>query len=131
MSAQAMQIVRTKDSGTLQYDTYYNDDQSECIVIERYRDSEAAMEHAANLADLSAESSRRSPWFTASSWVSRVKSSERSWPAASFLNSSRPASRRSPPPCEGGFRCRRPPRFRSASGVHPCFRRSSGGRGRF
>jgi hypothetical protein len=30
------------------------DDQSECIVIERYRDSEAAIEHAANLADVSA-----------------------------------------------------------------------------
>jgi quinol monooxygenase YgiN len=54
LSAQAMEIVRTKDSGTLRYDTYLNDDQSECVVIERYRDSEAAIEHAANLADLSA-----------------------------------------------------------------------------
>jgi quinol monooxygenase YgiN len=54
LSAQAMEIVRTKDSGTMQYDTYFNDDQSECIVIERYRDSEAAIEHAANLADVSA-----------------------------------------------------------------------------
>ncbi len=55
LSAQAMEIVRTKDSGTLQYDTYFNDDQSECVIIERYRDSEAAMEHAANLADLSTD----------------------------------------------------------------------------
>ena len=55
LSAQAMEIVQTKDSGTLQYDTYFNDDQTECVIIERYRDSEAAMEHAANLADLSAE----------------------------------------------------------------------------
>jgi quinol monooxygenase YgiN len=54
LSAQAMEIVRTKDPGTLQYDTYFNDDESECVVIERYRDSEAAIEHAANLADLSA-----------------------------------------------------------------------------
>ena len=54
LSAQAMEIVRVKDSGTLQYDTYFSDDQSECVVIERYRDSEAAIEHAANLADLSA-----------------------------------------------------------------------------
>jgi quinol monooxygenase YgiN len=54
LSAQAMEIVRTKDTGTLQYDTYFNDEQSECVVIERYRDSEAAIEHAANLADLSA-----------------------------------------------------------------------------
>jgi quinol monooxygenase YgiN len=49
-----MEIVRTKDSGTLQYDTYLNEDQSECVVVERYRDSEAAMEHAANLGDISA-----------------------------------------------------------------------------
>src|SRR5262245_41517540 len=53
LSAQAMEIVRTKDSGTLQYDTYFNDDRSECVVIERYRDSEAAMEHGANFAALS------------------------------------------------------------------------------
>jgi quinol monooxygenase YgiN len=53
LSAQAMEIVRTKDSGTLQYDTYFNDDQSECVVVERYRDSQAAIEHAANLRDLS------------------------------------------------------------------------------
>jgi quinol monooxygenase YgiN len=52
LSDQAMDIVRTKDSGTLQYDIYLNDDQSECMVIERYRDSEAAIEHVANLGDL-------------------------------------------------------------------------------
>lgn len=53
LSAQAMEIVRTKEPGTLQYDTYMNDDRTECVIIERYRDSEAAIEHAANLADLS------------------------------------------------------------------------------
>jgi quinol monooxygenase YgiN len=52
LSAQAMEIVRTKDTGTLQFDVYFNDDESECMVIERYRDSEAAIEHAANLGDL-------------------------------------------------------------------------------
>ena len=31
LSARAMEIVRTMDSGTLQYDTYFNDDQTECI----------------------------------------------------------------------------------------------------
>jgi quinol monooxygenase YgiN len=51
LSAKAMEIVKTKDTGTLRYDVYFNDDQSECIVLERYRDSEAAMEHAANLGD--------------------------------------------------------------------------------
>jgi quinol monooxygenase YgiN len=48
LSAQCMEIVRTKDTGTRQYDIYFNDDQSECIVLERYRDSE----HAAHLGDL-------------------------------------------------------------------------------
>ena len=52
LAARCMEIVRTKDTGTLQYDTYFNDDQSECVVIERYRDSKAAIEHAANLSDL-------------------------------------------------------------------------------
>ena len=52
LAAQAMEIVRTKDSGTLQYDTYFNDDQSECVVIERYRDSDAALDHFANVGDL-------------------------------------------------------------------------------
>ena len=53
LSAQAMEIVRTEDTGTLQYGVYFNDDQSECIVLERYRDSEALIEHAVHLGDLS------------------------------------------------------------------------------
>jgi quinol monooxygenase YgiN len=52
LAAQCMEIVRTKDTGTLQYESYFNDDQSECIVLERYRDSEALIEHAAHLGDL-------------------------------------------------------------------------------
>ena len=52
LSARAMDIARTKDTGTLQYEIYFNDDQSECIVLERYRDSEALIEHGAHLGDL-------------------------------------------------------------------------------
>ena len=52
LSAQCMEIARTKDTGTLQYDIYFNDDQSEAIVLERYRDSEALIEHTAHLGDL-------------------------------------------------------------------------------
>jgi quinol monooxygenase YgiN len=52
LSAQCMEIVRTKDTGTLRYDIYFNDDQSECIVHERYRDSEALIEHTAHLGDI-------------------------------------------------------------------------------
>src|SRR6476646_9631244 len=52
LSDQAREIVRAKEPGTLAYDLYLNGDQSECMFIERYRDSEAAMEHAANLGHL-------------------------------------------------------------------------------
>ena len=52
LSAQCMEIVRTKDTGTLQYDIYFNDDESECVALERYRDSEALIEHTAHLGDL-------------------------------------------------------------------------------
>jgi hypothetical protein len=44
-----MEIVRTKDTGTLQYDIYLNDDESEAIVIERYQDSDALIEHLAHI----------------------------------------------------------------------------------
>src|SRR5262249_51691330 len=52
LSEQAREIVRTQDPGTLQYDLYLNDDQSECMIIERYRASEAAIAHAANVGHL-------------------------------------------------------------------------------
>lgn len=41
-----------RDTGTLQYEIYFTEDQSECIVLERYRDSESLIEHASNLGDL-------------------------------------------------------------------------------
>jgi quinol monooxygenase YgiN len=53
LSAQAMDIVQAKDPGTLQYDIYFNDDESECMVLERFKDSDALIEHAANLGELS------------------------------------------------------------------------------
>ena len=52
LSEQANAIVAAKDSGTLQYDLFLNDDRTECMIVERYRDSEAAMEHADNLGHL-------------------------------------------------------------------------------
>ena len=46
---ECMQSVRTKDSGTLQYDWFFNGDHSESVVHERYRDSNGVIEHNANL----------------------------------------------------------------------------------
>jgi epsilon-lactone hydrolase len=52
LSAQVMDIVRAQDTGTLQYEIYFNDDQSQCVVHERYRDSEAVIEHGAHVGHL-------------------------------------------------------------------------------
>src|SRR3954452_5556496 len=54
LTEQALEIVRTKDSGTLQYEIFFNADESEAIVFERYRDSDAALEHFANIGHLMA-----------------------------------------------------------------------------
>jgi hypothetical protein len=52
LTEQAMEIVRTKDTGTLQYEIFFNAAESEAIVFERYRDADAALEHFANIAHL-------------------------------------------------------------------------------
>jgi quinol monooxygenase YgiN len=39
LSAECLEVVRAKDTGTLQYDTFFNADETECIVLERFRDS--------------------------------------------------------------------------------------------
>ena len=54
LSAEAMEIVRAKERGTLQYDVFFNEDESEAVVIERFRDSAALLEHGANMAEISA-----------------------------------------------------------------------------
>ena len=52
LTEQAVEIVRTRDPGTMQYEVFFNDDESEAIVFERYRDADAALEHFANISHL-------------------------------------------------------------------------------
>jgi quinol monooxygenase YgiN len=52
LTEEAMEIVRTRDRGTLQYEIFFNDDESEAIVFERYRDADAAIEHFSNISHL-------------------------------------------------------------------------------
>jgi quinol monooxygenase YgiN len=52
LTVQAMEIVRTQDQGTLQYEVFFNAEESEAIVFERYRDADAALEHFANIGHL-------------------------------------------------------------------------------
>jgi len=52
LTEQADALVAANEPGTLQYDLFLNDDQSECVIVERYRDSDAAMAHAENVGPL-------------------------------------------------------------------------------
>jgi quinol monooxygenase YgiN len=54
LCAEAMEIVRTQDTGTLQYEIFFNEDESEAITFERYRDADAAVEHFARISHLMA-----------------------------------------------------------------------------
>ena len=76
LSAQFMEVVRAKDTGTLQFDIYFNDDESECVIHERYRDSEALMGHAAHVGDLM-QAIFATGRIRASSLVSRAQNSLR------------------------------------------------------
>jgi quinol monooxygenase YgiN len=53
LSAEAMDIVRAKETGTLEYSIYLNEDESEAVVIERFESSEALLEHGANMSEIS------------------------------------------------------------------------------
>lgn len=52
LAIQCMEIARTKDKGTLQYEIYFNEDETEVAFIERYKDSDSLIEHANNLGSL-------------------------------------------------------------------------------
>ena len=49
LAAQCMRSVRERDPGTLQYDWFFDDTHTECVVRETYKDSGAVLEHIANL----------------------------------------------------------------------------------
>ena len=53
LSAQAMDIVRAKERDTLEYAIYFNADESEAVVIERFASSEALIEHGGNMSEIS------------------------------------------------------------------------------
>lgn len=46
-----VESTRAKDQGTLQYDWYFNEDHTECVVRERYVDSDSLLAHIANLGE--------------------------------------------------------------------------------
>lgn len=52
IAAQSFAITKEKDPGTLQYDWFMDEYQTECVVRERYTDSNAVFAYLANLADI-------------------------------------------------------------------------------
>lgn len=51
VAEECMSIVTEKDHDTLQYDWYFNQDQTESFVRETYKDSNALLAHIDNLGD--------------------------------------------------------------------------------
>ena len=51
VAASPLEIVREKDNGVRQYDWFLSADQSECVVRERYVDSQAVLDHLAIVGD--------------------------------------------------------------------------------
>ncbi|MCL7926475.1 MAG: antibiotic biosynthesis monooxygenase [marine benthic group bacterium] len=51
VAAACLQTVRTKDTRTLQYEWFLNEDETKCIMLERYDSSDALLEHLANLGE--------------------------------------------------------------------------------
>ncbi len=45
-------IVAEQDTGTLQYDWFFNDSRDECVVRETYVDSDAVLEHISHVGEL-------------------------------------------------------------------------------
>lgn len=49
LAAQCVDIVRSQDDGTVEYDLFLDEQRMECFVHERYRDSAAGLQHMANI----------------------------------------------------------------------------------
>jgi len=55
LNAKCSEIVRTMDTGTLQYESYMNQEETKCMVFERYRDSQSLLDHHKHLGETMAQ----------------------------------------------------------------------------
>ena len=51
LAGEALEIVKSKDTGTLQYDWFFSQDGKQCVVREIYASSDALMAHMGNMGD--------------------------------------------------------------------------------
>ena len=54
LATQALEITKG-EAGTLQYDWFFSDDETVCVVRETYADSDAVLAHMTNLGELIGE----------------------------------------------------------------------------
>jgi quinol monooxygenase YgiN len=52
LAAQCLVAVKEREPGALQYDWFFNDDNTEYVVRERYTDSSAVFAHLSNIGEL-------------------------------------------------------------------------------
>ena len=52
LAREAMAIVKENEKDTLQYDWFFSEDFSECVVKEKFTDSTAAFTHMGNVGEL-------------------------------------------------------------------------------
>lgn len=49
LAAQCVEIVRSQDTGTVEYELFLDEENMQCVVHERYRDSAAGLKHMVNI----------------------------------------------------------------------------------
>lgn len=55
LAGECLSIVREKDQNTLQYDWFFDENQKECVLREKYTDSNALLAHLGNIGELFGE----------------------------------------------------------------------------
>lgn len=55
LAKECMVAVKAKDKGALQYDWFFSEDQTECVIRETYIDSAAMLNHTAIVGELLGE----------------------------------------------------------------------------
>lgn len=52
ISNKCIEITKNKDTGTIQYLWFFNEEKNECRIIEEYENSDAILVHTANLSEI-------------------------------------------------------------------------------
>ncbi len=55
LAAKCIALVQENEPNTLQYDWFFNKDQTECVIRETFTDSDALLAHIANLGEVLGE----------------------------------------------------------------------------